>query len=246
MNAKYCKNCGAEVTGNYCSHCGQRTTVHEVYFKEIFQDVLNTFFSTEAPFFRTLSMLFLNPGKLFREYLAGKRKQYYKPIAFFLLTTLVFIVTSNLIDYNPFARMAVIQTDNNDVDKLINVSFDYMVKNINNMLFIYVFTFAVVLRLFFYKQYRLVEYVAISFYSIGVYTLFTIISMLTLEMINPRLKMIPFITMIMYVVYMGISFFKSWKLGTIIKLILVQWLSYLLFSLLGGFLAMGIIWLKSN
>ena len=38
------------------------------------------FFSVNAPLLVTLKYLCIHPGKLFREFIAGKRKTYYKPV----------------------------------------------------------------------------------------------------------------------------------------------------------------------
>ncbi|NOX46877.1 MAG: DUF3667 domain-containing protein [Chlorobi bacterium] len=46
-------------------------------------------FALEGPFWLTIKLLFVNPGKLFREYIAGKRKAYYKSVAFFFLIAML-------------------------------------------------------------------------------------------------------------------------------------------------------------
>ena len=86
----YCNNCGEGVAGAFCSNCGQRSSVSKVTIRETLDDLADQIFSLSAPLAVTLKMLFVNPGLLFREFLSGKRKKYYKPISFFLLNDAYF------------------------------------------------------------------------------------------------------------------------------------------------------------
>ena len=101
-----CKNCGHLTQINYCSFCGQRTSVNKVTLSETFHDFVNAIFSVNAPFFITTKLLFVNPGKLFREYLAGKRKAYYKPVAFFILITIIYVVILQILDFNAMDKVS--------------------------------------------------------------------------------------------------------------------------------------------
>ncbi|MFT5892753.1 MAG: hypothetical protein ACI9Y7_002865, partial [Dokdonia sp.] len=64
-----CKNCKTEIAGNFCMHCGQSNKVTKITIKDTFLDFLNSIFSVNAPLLVTVKLLFLNPGKLFREFL---------------------------------------------------------------------------------------------------------------------------------------------------------------------------------
>jgi hypothetical protein len=50
---------------------------------------------------KTVGGLITKPGSVFREYLAGKRKTYYNQLAFYVLTTLIYIMTASLIHLDP-------------------------------------------------------------------------------------------------------------------------------------------------
>ncbi|MBT8178575.1 MAG: DUF3667 domain-containing protein, partial [Eudoraea sp.] len=128
-------------------------------FRETFQDLADQLFSLSAPLPLTLKMLLVNPGRLFRDYLSGKRKRYYKPISFFLLTTLLFIFIRWLVDFNPLTQTIGNPTDNPLVDEdLLGQAADFMFQNINNLLFILVIILALVMKPFYFKNHTLAEY----------------------------------------------------------------------------------------
>ncbi|CAL2102164.1 conserved membrane protein of unknown function [Tenacibaculum sp. 190130A14a] len=235
-----CKNCESKIEGNYCNHCGQRTAIDKVSFKETFQDLANAFFSVDAPFYLTFKELFLNPGKLFRAFLEGKRKTYYKPVSFFVLTMIVYLLTRSLINYDPMTTAGV-KVDGHILAK----AGKYMVKNINNIMFVFVFSLGVFLKAFFYKKYSLAEYTAIAFYLIGVYTIFGTITMFYLKYKGPNYKVVPMILFLMYLIYALISFFQKNKIVVLIKTIFVFLLSFSTYTLLGFFMSLLIVWLRN-
>lgn len=91
-----CANCGATLAGSFCHACGQRAHVHRslLHFGEEFLHGLLHF---DAKAWRTLPMLVAKPGKLTREYIAGKRTRYVSPLALFLfMVFLMFFVVSSV------------------------------------------------------------------------------------------------------------------------------------------------------
>ncbi|MBT8181758.1 MAG: DUF3667 domain-containing protein, partial [Eudoraea sp.] len=154
---KYCRNCGTHVTNKYCENCGQRTSVYKVSFKETIHDFIDAAFSLNAPLFITLKQLIVNPGIVLREYLEGKRKKYYKPVAFFILTTVAYLVIRSAIGFDPFTD-TVVEVESTQNNQLLTKARDFMLFNINKLLFIFVFTLALFSKLFFSKRYTLAEY----------------------------------------------------------------------------------------
>lgn len=244
METSTCKNCDTPLDGHYCKTCGQRSSIGKITFKETFGDFIDTVFSINAPLWRTLRLLILNPGQLFRQYLAGKRKTYYKPVPFFILTTLVYIILRSLIDYDPMAGVA---PQNESIDLTIfYLAGQFMVANINNILFLFVFSCGLCLKIFFYKRFTFAEYLAISFYLISIYNLLGTLMMFYFKYINAQLKFLPPLIMLFFMVYALISFFKEKKLLVAIKAILVFFLSFFLYVLLGYGLSLFIVWIKNS
>ena len=83
-----CSDCGAETSGNFCANCGQPTHVHRSLL-HLGEELLHGVMHFDACIWRTLPLLWLNPGKLTREWVEGKRTRYVSPLAIFLFTLFV-------------------------------------------------------------------------------------------------------------------------------------------------------------
>jgi hypothetical protein len=89
-----CSDCGAPVTGKYCSECGQPTHVHRSLL-HLGEEMLHGVLHFDARIWRTLPLLAINPGRLTREWVQGKRTRYVSPLALFLFSVfLMFFVFS--------------------------------------------------------------------------------------------------------------------------------------------------------
>lgn len=89
-----CTDCGEVVSGNFCSNCGQPTHVHRSLL-HLGEELLHGVMHFDARIWRTLPLLLLNPGKLTREWIEGKRTRYVSPLAIFLFTVfLMFFLLS--------------------------------------------------------------------------------------------------------------------------------------------------------
>ncbi len=147
-NHTYCKNCGAIVKESFCGQCGQRSSVYKVTFKETFNDLTDNLFSHSAPLPFTIRRLVVNPGLLFREYLGGKRKKYYKPISYFILSTLVYLFVRWVIDFDDYVEIQVGGNKEKIDLELFSHAREYLFQNIKSLSFILVFTLAVFMSFF--------------------------------------------------------------------------------------------------
>ena len=238
-----CKNCGNSSSNNFCENCGQRTSINRVTFKETFSDLKDYTFSINAPFFKTLELLFVNPGKVLREYLNGRRKSYYKPVAFFLLVTLFYLLCKFLIDFNPLPDR-IKPTDAIGEYEIFSEAGYFMFANIDKILFIFVFTLGIALKGFFYKKYSLAEYIAISFFLVGVYILCGVVNMFALTYISKKLSYLALGLFLLYLTYALISLFQKKKLLVGIKSILVYFISVFFYMVFGYGLSLLIVMLK--
>jgi len=92
-----CKNCNQTANGKFCMHCGQSTKVDKINFSNFLSDLSSSIFQVNKGFFYTLKELFIRPGHSIREYLTGKRKNHFKPIAYaFTLSTIYFLLSQFL------------------------------------------------------------------------------------------------------------------------------------------------------
>lgn len=83
-----CSDCGAQTSGNFCANCGQPTHVHRTLL-HLGEELLHGVMHFDARIWRTLPLLWLNPGRLTREWIAGRRTRYVSPLAMFLFTLFV-------------------------------------------------------------------------------------------------------------------------------------------------------------
>lgn len=96
-----CTDCGRPVEGNFCAHCGQPTHVHRTVL-HLIEEVLHGVVHFDGRIWRTLPLLALNPGKLTREWIQGRRTRYVSPLAIFLFSVfLMFFVFSFTGSLNP-------------------------------------------------------------------------------------------------------------------------------------------------
>ena len=94
-----CQNCHTLLSGSYCQACGQPAHVHRS-MAHIFEEVLHGILHFDHKLWRTLPALILRPGKLTREYIAGKRFSYVSPLALllFLIFTMFFVFSLTMKD----------------------------------------------------------------------------------------------------------------------------------------------------
>ncbi len=95
-HAENCANCGATLAGNYCHRCGQSAHVHHSLL-HLGEEFLHGLLHFDAKAWRTLPLLVIQPGRLTRNYIDGKRTRYVSPLALFLfMVFLMFFVVSSV------------------------------------------------------------------------------------------------------------------------------------------------------
>jgi hypothetical protein len=88
-----CKNCGHQFSGKYCNNCGEKVyTEKDKNVLHFFEEGLHFITHFEGKFFNTIKAIFTKPGKLSTEYCHGVRKTYFKPLSFFLLLVVVYLL----------------------------------------------------------------------------------------------------------------------------------------------------------
>ncbi len=88
-----CKNCGTQFTGRFCNQCGEK--VYSEYarsFKHLAEEVFHFITHFEGTFFNTLKAMFTKPGKVSADFCGGVRKKYFKPLSFFLMLVIVYLL----------------------------------------------------------------------------------------------------------------------------------------------------------
>jgi len=89
-----CRNCGAPAAGRFCPECGQETALKLPTLREFLREAAGRYVALDGRFWRTIGLLVFRPGRLTREYLAGRRRRYVRPARLYLFSTLVFFAVS--------------------------------------------------------------------------------------------------------------------------------------------------------
>jgi Protein of unknown function (DUF3667) len=89
-----CLNCGVGLVGAHCHACGQRGHVHRT-LHAFGHDFLHSVLHFDGKIWRTLPMLFWNPGQLTRRYVHGERAKFVSPLALFLFTVFLTFAVFN-------------------------------------------------------------------------------------------------------------------------------------------------------
>ena len=153
-------------------------------------DAVNAFTHFDGKFFTTLKYLLFRPGKLTCEYLQGRRVRLMKPLQLYLIVTLLYFIFFKSFDlfYNDF-RYTITQTDFFSVKAqktaVIKAAehtktlpgfieeFNYAAQNnAKAFVFIIIPVLALILLLFFYKQYR--QYVPHLIFATHYFTFYLI------------------------------------------------------------------------
>lgn len=90
-----CQNCGAHLAGPFCHACGQSGHVHRTV-GHVLEEFAHGILHVDSKGWRTLPMLFLNPGRLTREYVHGRRARYIAPFALFLFAFFIMFLAFGL------------------------------------------------------------------------------------------------------------------------------------------------------
>ena len=222
-----CKNCGQEINTPFCSNCGQRSSVYKVTMRETFEDLADNLFSLSSPLFITLKTLIVNPGELLREYLSGKRKKYYKPISFFILTTAVYLFLRWSIGFDLRRGTEIEQSAADQINMdLASQAGYFMFQHINTLAFFLVLTMSIALKIFFFKKYKFIEYVAVAFYLNGIYSLLATLNIFYIKFVDYQVQYLAILVMGVYFVYAMIRFFQTRPIWVGLKSVIAYFAAY--------------------
>lgn len=93
--ASACLNCGTLLAGGWCHACGQRSDPHHRSLLHLAAELLETLTHADSRLWRTMRRLALDPARLTRDYLDGRRASEIPPLRlFFVMLFLLFGIGS--------------------------------------------------------------------------------------------------------------------------------------------------------
>ncbi|MBZ4190103.1 DUF3667 domain-containing protein [Niabella beijingensis] len=88
-NEKTCLNCGHTVADHFCSHCGQENIEPRQTFHYLFTHFFEDLTHYDGKFWKTIKFLLFRPGRLTREFLAGRRMRYVPPVRLYIFLNFI-------------------------------------------------------------------------------------------------------------------------------------------------------------
>lgn len=88
-----CKNCSNQFVGKYCNRCGEKVvTDHDKSILHLAEENLHFLTHFEGSFFNSLKAILTAPGRFSLHYTNGMRKRYFKPVSFFLMLVILYLL----------------------------------------------------------------------------------------------------------------------------------------------------------
>ncbi len=233
-----CKNCNQIVEGNYCAHCGQSASVARINRTSFLKELSDSVFQINRGLFYTLQQLFVRPGHSIREYLAGKRKNHFKPIAYALLLSTLYFLITQLAGSGTFVNDAVEgfasgASGSEEIVKELAI-LNWFARNYAYTVLLLLPVYSLASRLAFSRSgFNYLEHIVLNAYIIGqqavFYSLFVLISLVIGE--SDPLAMITIGISIAYTVYVFGQFFSTYSRTAVIFRTMVTYALYLLLLL---------------
>ncbi len=166
-----CKNCEQNFNGKYCEECGQKSDVKRVDFNYIINEIPDSILQINQGFFFTIKELTLRPGRSVQNFLTGKRKPYYKPFSFFLVTATVYFLLAYLLERDTIIDDFISgfnngMTDSNETSGISVLEWISKNQTYSILLLIPFFSIATYLA-FLQSKYNYFEHVVINLYITG-------------------------------------------------------------------------------
>jgi hypothetical protein len=230
-----CKNCDATLDGKFCSHCGQKSDVHRVTVGHVAHEFIHALTHTDKGFLLLIKDLFRKPGVVAREYLEGKRKKYFNPISFLVITTAI----SALIAHQSGYYDTLAHKPATNTREVFLYSKEVFLISINHgkllglILTAPLYTF---LSWVFFRRphYNFAEHFVLQSYTIGLLNVVTAVVFIPAFLLFPSTaKLNNDILHVLYMIYMGFAykqfFSKRYLIWPLVKSIVMTVLFIVLF-----------------
>ncbi len=143
----HCKNCESPLEGPYCPMCGQKDVDLERPLRELVGEIVNETFDVDGRAWRTVKTLFLRPGLLTSEFLAGKRRVYTPPLRLYLFISVSFFVLMAWV-----ASQGLLLELGQSPGPEADVQARFMSDELPRLMFVLLPVFALLLKAFFSKR----------------------------------------------------------------------------------------------
>jgi len=241
-----CKNCGNHVEGKYCSNCGQDSKTSRITIPNFLSDISESIFQINKGLFFTTKELLFRPGNSIKEYLIGKRKNHFKPIAYVLLMSTLYFLTTQITNQNTWIDDGLVGwmegTTGNSEFKFPNI-IKWFGNNYAYSTLLLLPIFSLASYLSFYKSgENYLEHIVINSYITGyqaiIYSFFAVVRYATGSSVVEAFPLF---------FAVGYTFWVFWQLfsdGSRVKNILGSLLTYFLYLMFSLIILLILVWIS--
>ncbi len=237
-----CLNCEAELAGPYCPRCGQRNVSRRLDARQIAHDVASHLFQLESTIPRTILELSRNPGRVAREYAAGRRVRYVNPFKYCITLTALFFVWNAFLGVDlTEATMRGFEPESPRQAEVIAGLKDFVFTHVSNVIFIALPIFALLLRRVFRKAgYNFAETYAFVLFVTGHVALVGL-AFSALEKLMSLSMLLPVRTVfhVAFFVWAAVGFYRTPPLAGALKALAAHFAYMAIVAVLASLLAFG-------
>lgn len=157
-----CNNCNNLFNTTYCPACGQKADVGRLTIHSLVHELWHGFTHTDKGVLKLWTDLLVRPGTAYHNYFRGKRKSYFSPVVFFLLSFGLYIFFDQKVfdyqDHINFVRTGHLY--NNEVGRYMQEQLKYIALTL--LPFQSFLTLA-----FYYKRANLAECIVFWLFCVG-------------------------------------------------------------------------------
>jgi len=239
-----CKNCDQSTKGDFCNHCGQRTIVSKINLASTISELSYSVFQLDRGLFYSMKELFIRPGDTIREYLDGKRKNHFKPIAYvFTLSTAYFLISRSGEDGNMLAKFIEsiwegwiefeIETNKQGITSFEKPpAINWIANNYSFAILIILPLFSFASYLVFIRQgYNYFEHLVLNAYITGQQAIFYSLSAV-LSLAGISNYYLPGVTLSVILLYVFIVFWQFFPKLSRVQVVVRSFLTYILYWIL--------------
>lgn len=160
-----CPNCDSpNIATKFCPSCGQQSNLHRLSVGHLMHELNHAITHTDKGFLFLIKDLVLRPGYVAKDYIEGKRKKYFNPLTFLVITSAI----SAYLSYKAGYYQAFI-TPNSKMHPVHLESMQLAVENSKLFELILIFPLMAIFSwlLFKRKQYNLAENAVLSSFILG-------------------------------------------------------------------------------
>jgi hypothetical protein len=173
VTAGICRNCDAAIPNAavYCASCGQKASLPRLTLREIGHELAHALVHVDRSAVSLLRLLLVKPGIVAAEYIAGRRKRYYGPFGFLVITVALASAVIAIIGFN----VVIVASDSPVPADAPKGIADFLQRHVNLLFFVQVPLLAAVCRLMGLrdpKRYNYAEYLVVVSYTSGLHILF--------------------------------------------------------------------------